>query len=506
MAENSSFNIFGFEINRKKKKKENSNPSLVSPDTNDGAVEIDSSSSLGSGYFSGVAFSTEDNKMFKDESSIIHQYRKMEEHSEIDYAIDDIVTAAVATDPGDFPVSISMDTIDTISDSIKEKISEEFYDILKLMNFHMDAYEIFRRWYVDGRLYYHNVIDTKNPRKGIVELRRIDPLHIKKIREVTKEKSGNIEVVKGVEEYFIFKSDGTFDQGQGVKIFPDSISFATSGLVGPNKIVRSYLHKAMKPLNNLRMVEDASVIYRVTRAPERRVFYIDVGDLPKTRAEQYVRTIMNRYNNKLVYNPDTGEVENNKSFSTMMEDFWMPRKEGGKGTEIQTLPGGQGLGEMDDIVYFQRKLYRSLNVPMSRLDSESSLNFGRGNEITRDEYKFDKFVKRLQKKFSHIFYDILKKQLLLKNIITTEDWEEIKDEIRFIFEQDMYYSEMKDVEILSERINMLSDIENYVGKYFSIEFVRKNILKQDEEDIKEMEKQINKEKSAGLYNDQDDGY
>ena len=375
------------------------------------------------------------------------------------------------------------------------------------MDFDTRGHDIFRRWYVDGRIFYHKVIDKKAPRKGIVDLRYIEPRKIRKVRELQKDlKAGtSVELIKKVEEYYIYNEKGlqtNAGTAEGIKIAADSIAYCPSGLVDQNKgHVLSYLHKAIKPVNQLRMIEDALVIYRISRAPERRIFYIDVGNLPKIKAEQYLKDVMNRYRNKLVYDASTGEIRDDRNHMSMLEDFWLPRREGGRGTEITTLPGGSNLGEIDDITYFQRKLYRSLNVPISRMEAEQGFSLGRSTEITRDELKFTKFVQRLRKRFTALFTDILKTQLVLKGIVTLEDWSQMKEHIQYDFLQDGHFAELKKAELLEDRINALGSIENYIGTFYSKEWVQKNVLNMTDAEIEEMQRQINKE--AGL--DPEDG-
>jgi hypothetical protein len=370
---------------------------------------------------------------------------------------------------------------------------------MKLLDFNNQGYDIFRRWYIDGRLYYHMMIDEKNPRQGLKEIRYIDPRKIRKVREAKKAQknpaTGNLNPVTSYNEYFIYSDKGFANDGnQGIKIAPDAISYTHSGLTDKDgKVIISHLHKAIKPLNQLRMLEDATVIYRIARAPERRIFYIDVGNLPKMKAEQYLREIMQKYKNKLVYDANTGEIRDDRRYQTMLEDFWLPRREGGKGTEITTLQGGQNLGEIEDVLYFQKKMFKALNVPVSRLESDNGFSLGRASEITRDELKFGKFVSRLRLRFSHLFDRILETQLLLKGVCTRKEWEQMKEEISYDFQSDAHFTELKNVEIMKERLGILSDIDNYVGKYFSIEYVRKNILQQSEDDIKEINEQMEEE-------------
>jgi hypothetical protein len=375
---------------------------------------------------------------------------------------------------------------------------------MRLLDFNEKGHDIFRRWYVDGRLFYHKVIDKNNPRRGIVDLRYIEPRKIRKVREMQKgTKSGSsVDIVKKVEEYYIYNDKGLVVQSgtsQGIKISADSITYCPSGLVDQNKgHVLSYLHKAIKPVNQLRMIEDALVIYRISRAPERRIFYIDVGNLPKIKAEQYLKDVMNRYRNKLVYDASTGEIRDDRNHMSMLEDFWLPRREGGRGTEITTLPGGSNLGEIDDITYFQRKLYRSLNVPISRMEAENSFSIGRSDNITRDELKFTKFVQRLRKKFTPLFTDMLKTQLVLKGVITLEDWDGMKEHIQYDFLQDGHFAELKRAEILENQLNSLQNIESYIGTFFSKKWVQRNVLNMTDYEIDDMQKEINQENNTDV--------
>ena len=440
----------------------------------------------------------------------------------MDSAVEDIVNEAIVSDSNDVPVQIDLDNLNA-SDGIKKKVREEFKTILDLLDFDKKSHEIYRNWYVDGRIYYHKVIDLKNPEDGIQELRYIDAMKMRYIRQQKKQdkdkalqainnprSEGQLQMPE-IEEYFIYNPKGnsnTSPVGQrstnqsGIKIAKDAISYCTSGLVDRNKgTTLSYLHKAIKSLNQLRMIEDSLVIYRLSRAPERRIFYIDVGNLPKIKAEQYLRDVMSRYRNKLVYDAATGEIKDEKKHMSMLEDFWLPRREGGRGTEITTLPGGQNLGEITDIEYFKKKLYRSLNVPPSRMDGEGGFNLGRSSEILRDELKFTKFVGRLRKRFSNMFNDMLKTQLILKNVCTLEDWETMEQHIQYDFLYDNHFSELKDSELLTERLNMVATAEPYVGKYFSQDYLRRKILRQTDEEILEQDQLIEKEIKKGVIPD-----
>ncbi len=456
--------------------------------------------------------------VFRSEFDLIKRYREMALHPECDSAIEDIVNEAIVSDTNDSPVEIELSNLNA-SDGIKAKIRKEFKHILDLLDFDKKSHEIYRNWYVDGRIYYHKIIDMKNPQEGIQELRYIDAMKMRYIRQ-QKKKPGEIQnQLRGlkdpmeydfpeIEEFYIYNpkiGNSTSQQGggsQGIKMTKDSVTYCTSGLVDRNKgTTLSYLHKAIKSLNQLRMIEDALVIYRLSRAPERRIFYIDVGNLPKVKAEQYLRDVMNRYRNKLVYDANTGEVRDDKKYMSMLEDFWLPRREGGRGTEISTLPGGQNLGEITDIEYFKKKLYRALNVPPSRMDGEGGFNLGRSSEILRDELKFTKFVGRLRKRFSNMFNDMLKTQLLLKNIITPEDWDIMSEHIQYDFLYDNHFSELKDTELMNERLTLLQAAEPYVGKYYSQDYVRRQILRQTDMEIIEQDKLIDKEIKAGIIPD-----
>ena len=482
--------LFGFTIARKKQEQEQQNlPSIVSPTQEDGSIEV----APGGAY--GTYIDLEGKA--KNEGDLVTKYREMAIQPECDSAIQDIVNEAIIVDEQDGPVEIVLDKLD-YTESIKNKIREEFEYLLKLLNFNNNAYDIFRKWYIDGRLYYNIVIDEKNPRSGIKDLRYIDPRKIRKIREPIKEKDPRTgaTVYKGMNEYYLYNPQGitTQNQSQGVKIAKDSICYVHSGITdNRNSLIYSHLHKAIKPLNQLRMLEDAVVVYRLARAPERRVFYIDVGNLPKMKAEQYLRDMMVKHKNKLTYDAATGEVRDDRKFMTMLEDFWLPRREGGRGTEITTLGGGQNLGEMEDVDYFRRKLYKSLNVPVTRMEAENQFNLGRASEITRDELKFNKFIMRLRNRFSELFDEILEIHLALKGITTRAEWQEMKQEVYYDFMEDNHFAELKDTEMLTERLRVLGDIDQYVGKYFSEQWVRKNVLRMSEDDIEDIEKQINQE-------------
>ena len=486
--------LFGFQITRVKKT-EDPKQSFTTTQADDGTQTV-----AAGGYF-GQYLDMEGTA--KSEADLIRRYREISLHPECDMAVEDIVNEAVVANELKEAVRVNTDNLPYGKD-IRRRIESEFSDILKLMNFNTKGHDIFRRWYVDGRIYYQKIIDRTSPTLGITELKYIDPRKIKKIREVRKtrpEGAKNLEVVDEFVEYYLFNEKGVSGttSGGGVKIAPDTIAFCPSGLVDQQKnIVMSYLHKAIKPVNQLRMIEDAVVIYRIARAPERRIFKIDVGNLPKVKAEQYLRDVMARYRNKLVYDASTGEIRDDRNYMSMLEDFWLPSREGGRGTEITTLPGGQNLGEIADIEYFQKKLYRSLNVPVSRLESTQGFNLGRASEITRDELKFTKFVQRLRKKFTELFNDLLKTQLILKKVISEEDWHTISHNLQYDFLQDGHFAELKQSEMMRERIQLVNEMRDMVGKYFSVEYMRKNVLKQSESEISEMNKQIKQEIEDGI--------
>jgi hypothetical protein len=480
--------IFGFEI--KKKNQKPPQAAVVSPAADDGSTII--SSAIASYY--GTTIDLEG--VIKTENDLIRRYREVSQYSDCDNAIEDIINEAITANHDEDPVEVVLDDI-KLSDAIKTKIRDEFKTVLNLYKFRDRGHDEFRSWYVDGRAYYHILLDENNIKNGIQELRPVDPRKIRRIKKINKDKNQKgVEVVKSVEEYYIYNDKGINENStQGVKLSLDSIIYCPSGLIDANKgMMLSHLHKAIKPVNQLKMIEDSLVIYRVSRAPERRIFYIDVGNLPKHKAEQYVNDIMNKFRNKVVYDAATGEVRDDRKHLSMMEDFWMPRREGGKGTEITTLQGGQNLGQIEDIQYFQTKLYQALNVPISRLQPATGFNLGRSNEITRDEIKFNKFIKRLRRKFSSIFYDALRVQLITKGIIRPDEWDLIKQDIRFDFQEDNNFAELRDSDILNQRIDTLQKIEQYIGRFYSIEYVRRNILMQSEEEIKEIDKQVDTER------------
>ena len=483
--------LFGFRIERPKKA-EGSVPSFTSPTADDGTIDI-----AGGGFF-GQVLDTDGRE--KTELDLIRRYRDIAQQPECDSAIEDIINEAVTADEVSQSVTLSTDRL-PYPDKIKRAIRKEFDTVLSLMEWEQKGHDIMRRWYVDGRVFYHKVIDTKNPKRGIVDLRYIDPIKIKKARQVKKDKDikTGVDMITKIDEYFIYNEKGLFSAGyggasQGLKIAADAIAYCPSGVIDQNGgKVLSYLHKAIKPVNQLRMIEDALVIYRISRAPERRIFYIDVGNLPKVKAEQYLKDVMNRYRNKLVYDASTGEIRDDRNQMSMLEDFWLPRREGGRGTEITTLAGGQNLGEIDDIEYFRQKLYRSLNVPISRLEAENQFSMGRSSDITRDELKFTKFIQKIRKKFTPIFTDILKTQLLLKGIISLDDWDVMKEHIQYDFLKDGHFAELKEAELINDRIQTLDSIQSYIGTFFSKEYVLKHVLRMNDTQIDEMRDQIARE-------------
>src|SRR5210317_1051779 len=446
----------------------------------------------------------------KTEQDLIRRYREIALHPECDMAIEDIVNEAITSNENKQSVKVITDGLN-YSSKIKVRIEEEFSEVLRLLQFNTRGHDLFRRWYVDGRIFFQKVIDAENTKNGITELKYLDPRKVKKIREVRKRRPEgmtsptNINIADETIEYFVYNERGI--QGaaaiQGIKVAVDTIAFCPSGMIDQNKngLILSYLHKAIKPVNQLRMIEDAAVIYRIARAPERRIFKIDVGNLPKVKAEQYLRDVMARYRNKLVYDANTGEIRDDRNYMSMLEDFWLPSREGGRGTDISTLPGGQNLGEIADIEYFRAKLYRSLNVPTSRLEASQGFNLGRASEITRDELKFTKFVQRLRKKFTELFNDILRTQLVLKGVIAEEDWYNVRDTLQNDFLQDGHFAELKQTELLRERLALANEMRDYVGKFFSVEYVRKNVLKQNDREIENMDKQIKKEIKDGIIQD-----
>ena len=489
--------LFGFEINRKGNKPVEL-PSFV-PDTDEDGVGVINSGGL-QGQYVDI-----DGDSAKNEVDLILKYRDIAAHPECDAAIEDIVNEAIVGDNRSAPIEIIMDELKA-SDKVKSAIKTEFENVISLLHFNAYSHDIFRKWYIDGRLPYHVIIDQANPKKGIKELRYIDPTKLRKIKEIETEKDPKTgaNIIKKSEEYFLFQDSNMAGNDQGLKISPDSIAYVTSGMLDPSrKRILSHLQKAIKPTNQLRMMEDSLVIYRISRAPERRIFYIDVGNLPKGKAEEYLKNIMGQYRNKLVYDASTGDIKDDRKHMSMLEDFFLPRREGGRGTEISTLPGGENLGQIDDIIYFQKKLYKSLNVPANRLEQESGFNLGRSTEISRDEVKFKKFLDRLRKRFSDLFLQLLKTQCLLKGIVTTDDWKSFKEDIAFDFIEDNYFAELKEAEILRERFEMLGQMDEYVGKYVSNQWIRKTVLRQSDDEIAEIKKQIAAERKSGEIEDED---
>jgi hypothetical protein len=487
-----AFELFGYEIIRKKTEQQEA-VSFTPKETDDGAMVITAGGTFGTYLdMEGSA---------KTEAELVVKYREMALQPECEKAIDEVTNEAIVKEGDDQIVTINLDDVTELSDKIKKLIQDEFSHISRLLNFNNFGYEIFRRWYIDGRLYYHVIIDENNPEKGIQELRYIDPRKIRKVRILTRERRGMAFINRNAAEFFVYNERGfkatssTGMDNQGLRISPDSILHCTSGLMDKDgKLVLSYLHKAIKPMNQLRILEDATVIYRISRAPERRVFYIDVGQMPKMKAEQHLRDMMIRHKNRLIYDAATGEVRDDRKFATMLEDYWLPRREGQNGTEITTLPSGQNLGKLEDVEYFEKKLYRSLGVPVSRLNPEQSgFNLGRSAEITRDELTFQKFVNRLRLRFSIVFLNALEKQLILKKIFTQTDWDSIKDKIHFKYARDNYFAELKDSEILINRLSVLERIQPFVGQYYSKDFVKKKVLNQSDEDVDEMSKQMDQE-------------
>ena len=503
--------LFGFSIEDSESLSQTA-VSPIPPNNEDGSDHY-----MSSGFFGSYV---DIEGIYRTEFDLIKRYREMALHPEADSAIEDIVNEAIVSDTNDTPVEIELSNLNA-SDGIKDKIRKEFRYLLDIMDFDKKAHEIYRNWYIDGRIYYHKIIDLKKPEEGIQEMRYIDAMKMRHVRQQKKKDSDKYSITNTgdnpmdyefpeIEEYFIYNQKGIYPTGninakgpsQGVKIAKDAITYCTSGLVDRNKgSTLSYLHKAIKSINQLRMIEDSLVIYRLSRAPERRIFYIDVGNLPKVKAEQYLRDVMMRYRNKMVYDANTGEIRDDKKYMAMLEDFWLPRREGGRGTEISTLPGGQNLGEITDIEYFKKKLYRSLNVPPSRMDGEGGFNLGRSSEILRDELKFTKFVGRLRKRFSRMFHDMLKTQLILKNIVTPEDWDIMSDHIQYDFLYDNHFSELKETELFNERINVAATAEPYIGRYYSQDYIRRKILRQTDIEIKEQDELMKQEIADGIVPD-----
>lgn len=490
-----SIRLFGFEIKRAKDKSDDKLRSIVPPVDEDGAGYV---TAAGSHY--GTYVNVDGGEHAKDNIQNIKQYRAVSYHPEVDAAIDDIVNESIVSGENELPVTLILDHVEGLSDQLKKVITTEFEEVCSMLNFKELGHDIFRRWYIDGRVYHHLVINESQLKAGIQEIRPIDAAKIRKVKEVKKKKdeATGASLVESVNEFYIYqeKPGGT---NQGVKLSNDAVSYVTSGLLDiDRKRIVSHLHKALKPINQLRMMEDSLVIYRLARAPERRIFYIDVGNLPRGKAETYMKDIMARYRNKLVYDADSGKIRDDRKHMSMLEDFWLPRREGGRGTEITTLPGGENLGQIDDILYFQKKMYKALNVPVSRLEQDQAAGLlGRASEINRDELKFQKFIDRLRNKFSSLFLGILKKQLMLKGVITEEDWDNWKNDIVVDYVRDNHFSELRDAELLREKLQTLDVMQQYVGEFFSKEYVMKNVLLLDDDAMKEMKDQIAQEKSSG---------
>lgn len=495
MAEqdNSILKLFGFELKRASETKPKENEklkSIVAPADEDGVGYVTAS---GSHYGQYIDM---DGSQAKDNQQLILKYRGVAHHPEVDAAIEDIVNEAIVGDDGS-SCELNLDMVEA-SDSIKKQMTEEFNGIYNMIKFSELGHDIFRSFYVDGRIYFHLVANESNLKAGIQEIRPIDAAKIRKVKEVKHKKDPvtGAKIVERVKEFYIYQEKaGT---NQGVKLSPDAVSYTSSGLLDPSKRqVVSYLHKALKPINQLRMMEDSLVIYRLARAPERRIFYIDVGNMPRNKSEAYMKDIMSRYRNKIVYDANSGTIKDDRKHMSMLEDFWLPRREGGRGTEITTLPGGENLGQIDDIIYFQKRLYRSLNVPINRLEQEAQFSLGRSTEISRDEVKFQKFIDRLRKRFSTMFLGILRKQLIMKGIITEQDWEQWKHQVGIDFQRDNHFTELKDAELLTNRLQTLDQISQYVGEYFSREWVMKNVMHFSEEDIQQMKDEVESENEAG---------
>ena len=489
---NNALKLFGFEIKRAGKANSNKEklPSVVPPTDNDGAGYVTATA----GHFG--QYVNMDGDQSKDNAQLIMRYRGVSMHPEVDMAIEEIVNEGISSSENSSSVEIALDDIEA-PDKIKDQVREEFDSIIAMLKFNELGHDIFRSFYVDGRLYYHLLVNESNLKAGIQEIRNIDSAKVRKVKEIKykKDPKTGVKLVDTIDEYFVYE-DKPGNQNSGVKLATDSIAYVTSGLLDESKKkVVSYLHKALKPINQLRMMEDSLVIYRLARAPERRIFYIDVGNLPRGKSEQYMKDIMTQYRNKLVYDADTGQMKDDRKHMSMLEDFWLPRREGGRGTEISTLPGGENLGQIDDVIYFQKRLYRSLNVPVSRLEQEAQFSLGRSTEISRDEVKFQKFIDRLRRRFSGLFMNILRKQLLIKGIITEQDWEEWKDDIYVDFMKDNHFTELKEMEILRERVGLMNEVTQYVGEYFSKDWVMRNVLQLSEDDMKDMQKEIDAEVS-----------
>jgi len=499
-----AISLFGFTISRNEVNDLGTKAqSFITPEPEDGAATVS-----GAGYY-GTYVDLDASS--KSEAELITRYREAAMYADASTAVDEIVTEAIAATDNEDAVSINLDSSD-LPESIKDSIKIEFQEVLRLLNFNYKGYDWFRQWYVDGRIYFQKVIDTTNPKRGIVELRNIDPRKIRKVRKVDKQKDQKTgaDLIKNIDEFFIYNDKGinynpqysmAAVSNQSLRLSTDSVVYVPSGMMDLEKhVVLGYLHKAIKPINQLKMMEDALVIYRLSRAPERRIFYIDVGNLPKVKAEQYLKDVMARYRNKIVYDSATGEIRDDRKFMSMLEDFWLPRREGGRGTEITTLPGGENLGQIEDINYFQQKVYQALNVPISRMQPQNGLQFGRAEEITRDELKFAKFVSRLRKKFNELFLDVLKTNLVLKGVITDNDWKVIGEKIQVRYAQDQYFSEMKEADNLRNRVDVLNQIQPYIGTFFSKRYVMKNILRMTDDDIQRIEGEIQTEGPQPINN------
>ena len=502
MADNEGIRLFGFEIKRAKDRNAEKMQSIVPPVDQDGAGYV---TAAGAHYGTYVNLGEGDHA--KDNLQNIRQYRAVATHPEVDAAVEDIVNESITASENESPVSLILDHVEGLSDQLKKVMTDEFDNLCSMLKFTELGHDVFRRWYIDGRIYHHLVVDEKNLKAGIQEIRPIDATKVRKVKEIKKKKdpATGASLVENVNEFYIYQ-EKPGGMNQGIKLSNDSVSYVTSGLLDVDrKRVVSYLHKALKPINQLRMMEDSLVIYRLARAPERRIFYIDVGNLPRGKAETYMKDIMARYRNKLVYDADTGKIRDDRKHMSMLEDFWLPRREGGRGTEISTLPGGENLGQIDDIIYFQKRLYRSLNVPINRLEQESQFSLGRSTEINRDEIKFQKFIDRLRRRFSMLFTEILKKQLIMKQVITTEDWENWQTDVVVDFVRDNHFTELKDAELLQNRLQTLDNMQQYVGEFFSKEYVMKKVLHLDDAEIKDMKTQIAAEQASGeIDNDEDE--
>ena len=490
-----SLKLFGFEIRKSRAVDKKMLPSIVPPTDEDGAGYVTAAAA-----HYGTYVDVNGDTTVKDDQQLIRQYRAAATHPEVDTAVEDIVSEAITSNTNEQPVKLVLDNVKA-PDNIKKTIIEEFDNIVSLLNFNELGHDMFKRWYVDGRMYHHLVVDEKNLKAGIQEVRPIDAAKIRKVKQVQSKKDvvTGVSLIEKVDEFFIYQ-DKPGTTTTGVKLSADSVSYVTSGLLDENrKRVVSHLQKALKPINQLRMMEDSLVIYRLARAPERRIFYIDVGNLPKGKAEEYMKSIMAQYRNKLVYDAVTGAIRDDRKHMSMLEDFWIPRREGGRGTQIDTLPGGENLGQIDDIIYFQKRVYKALNVPLSRLEQDGAFTLGRSTEISRDELKFQKFIDRLRSRFNHLFYNILKKQLVLKGIITEEDWDDWKNDIIVDYTRDNHFTELKNTELMRDRLQTLDEISQYIGQYYSKEWAMKNILMMDDDDIRQMKKQINDEGRSGEY-------